>query len=112
MWEIESGVLYERNANVSQIFIIGDRVRCLHAYDGNSRIEGQCGAIVSIPDKPSENIGVCFDTWVAGHSCGGTCENGRGWYVPPAYLAMESDDAEFEPQPDEMWQDLLQGAFI
>jgi hypothetical protein len=65
-------------------FNIGDRVVAIDVYDGNEKIVGVSGNIISIRDNG--NCAVEFDEYVGGHSLEGRCEDGYGWYVTQSCL--------------------------
>jgi len=70
-------------------FKVGDRVVCTGEHDSNKRIVNQAGTIKEIGGYL---IGVVFDEDVNGHSCGGKCKYGYGWYVPEHLLKPISDN--------------------
>lgn len=57
-------------------FKIGDRVKSI-AEVGSIKLVGACGTIIGIN---GDDIQVCFDKYVGGHSCIGLCKYGYGWF--------------------------------
>ena len=55
---------------------VGDRVKCIKKAE---RVEvGMLGTITKVT---ATIFGIEWDDGIAGHSCDGTCENGKGWFV-------------------------------
>lgn len=75
-------------------FTIGDRVGVLPDY-------GPVGSDDVSPDDLFGTIcllhpngldyGIKFDRDVGGHTCRGTCADGRGWFIGPSYLFHETE---------------------
>ena len=65
---------------------VGQRVEVTCSI-GNIGFNKDVGTIV-VPQSPVTNkyLGVSFDRNVGGHSCGGKCPNGHGWWLPPSVL--------------------------
>lgn len=70
-------------------FKVGDRVRCIAAHDGNSRIVGQKGTVRSVEDS-LDIVAVEFDNYVDGHDLESfcRCKYGYGWNVAPEKLEL------------------------
>lgn len=66
-------------------FQIGDRVRCVVSYDGNTAIVGQLGTAVG---NDGYSVAVAFDNDIGGHDLGGECEHRHGWNVPARCLEL------------------------
>lgn len=64
-------------------FSKGDRVIAIDKYDGNSRIVGITGTVIS---SAGSMISVEFDEDVGGHDLTGKCRYGYGWRVPAKCL--------------------------
>lgn len=61
------------------MFSIGDRVRYIR--DGMS-VYGEYGTVCAILRGDGfniSNVGIRFDMWCSGHSCGGACPIGYGY---------------------------------
>ena len=84
-------------------FSIGDRVIVTHSYDGNEKIVGMCGVVIEREKLGGKRYAVRFDEDVDGHSCGGRCADGRGWWVPGQYLEPECDESIPVPSFDDMF---------
>lgn len=69
---------------------IGDRVRCIKAYEGNEYAVGKEGRIVVATEKDGRTVlGVRFDERIkVGHSLDGFVADGHGWWFfsPAEYL--------------------------
>lgn len=79
------------------VFHIGDRVRVedrVRVDNTFLAIVGDEGTIVEIGEiEPSIwRVGVRFDKYIDGHTCGGRCEDGYGWYVLPENLELIGKD--------------------
>lgn len=72
-------------------FKVGDRVRCIAAHDGNSRIVGQKGTVRSVGDSLNI-VAVEFDNYVYGHELQSfcRCKYGYGWNVAAHKLELIS----------------------
>ena len=72
-------------------FKVGDRVRCIAAQDGNSRIVGQKGTVRSVGDS-LDIVAVEFDNYVDGHELQSfcRCKYGYGWNVAVHKLELIS----------------------
>ena len=72
-------------------FKVGDRVRCIAAHDGNSRIVGQKGTVRSVEDS-LDIVAVEFDNYVNGHELQSFChcKYGYGWNVAAHKLELIS----------------------
>lgn len=72
-------------------FKVGDRVRCIAAHDGNSRIVGQKGTVRSVGDS-LDIVAVEFDNYVDGHELQSfcRCKYGYGWNVAAHKLELIS----------------------
>lgn len=80
---------------MEMMFHIGDRVRVDNTF---LALDGDEGTIVEIGEIDSSiwRVGVRFDKHIDGHTCGGLCEDGYGWYVLPENLELIGED---EPIP-------------
>lgn len=78
-------VLVEPEVEKNPTFKIGDRVKAI-ATEDSDRIVGKTGTICAVPNLYVKRYGVRFDDCIKGHNCGGTCEEGYGWYVPGGKL--------------------------
>lgn len=81
---------------------VGDRVVSVvdHPDDNEYIVSGMAG-YVCILRKESETIteghvGVCWDEYVDGHSCRGSCESGHGWIVREEEIEPEPTDEPYE----------------
>lgn len=79
------------------MFQVGDRVICIEEYDGLEKAVGKSGTISLIV---SNDYGVEFDEPVGGHTLGGHCKSGYGWWFPPRYIELVIEDSESPTQPD------------
>ena len=61
-----------------QTFKVGDKVTCTAATWDAYAVFGLSGVVVHINGN---RIGVGWDGLGEGHTCGGHCQQGRGWYV-------------------------------
>ena len=61
-----------------QTFKVGDRVTCTAATGDAYAVFGLSGVVVHIKE---DRIGVEWDGFGGGHTCGSHCQQGRGWYV-------------------------------
>lgn len=81
-------------------FNIGDRVVCLGNHpDSNDNIQiGSTGTVCRVvQDDDCGDIGVCWDYDVGGHDCKGACARGRGWFVRPYQIELDTTpDETFE----------------
>jgi hypothetical protein len=68
-------------------FKVGDRVVGIGEHDCKN-VDGKYGTIVRIDEGPHNPIGVGFDYYIDGHSCGCKCENGHGWFLPESKLKL------------------------
>lgn len=68
-------------------FIIGDRVLCTSTYDGNDSVKDAVGTVIIAKDALGR-YGVEFDEKVNGHSLGGHCEYGYGYYIGSKLLEL------------------------
>lgn len=74
-------------------FEIGDRVRCIKEFDGNSFIVGECGKVIKSKEGPFTSL-YCieFDSNIKGHSGNDIerlGENGHCWWLPEQCLDEE-----------------------
>lgn len=67
-------------------FHVGQRVK-VTCNIGNIGFNKEVGTIISTLSPLTASYGVSFDRNVGGHSCGGKCPNGHGWWLPPSVLA-------------------------
>ena len=77
------------------MFRVGDRVIAKYGID-DMIPKGETG-VVSLCDDPS--IGVVWDEFVGGHTLGGFCENGCGWWVLEDDIAL-LEEAESDIESD------------
>lgn len=82
------------------MFRVGDRVVAKHRID--DLIPKDAAGVVSLLGYPS--IGVVWDEFVGGHTLGGFCEDGFGWWVVEGEIALL---AEEEPEIESDISDLL-----
>jgi hypothetical protein len=66
---------------------VGDRVVCKGNYH-NKDIAGKVGTVKVVD---STIVGVEFDKHISGHSCGGRCKRGHGWWVHKSLLKAISN---------------------
>lgn len=66
-----------------QTFKVGDKVTCATSTGDAYAVFGLSGVVVHINGN---RIGVDWDGFGGGHTCGNCCQNGRGWYVSPDTL--------------------------
>ena len=71
-------------------FKVGDRVKCVKAYDGKDEAVGE---VVTIITKSDLNL-VEFDVNVDGHSGAGRGKAGCCWWFPDSYLELARDKNE------------------
>ena len=83
---------------------IGDRVRCIDDFDGNSLVLNATGTIVAVLD---DGYSVEFDCNVEGHTCGGTAKDGHGWYLDKYCIALLEEDDNTENQIDILFNDIM-----
>ena len=60
------------------MFKVGDKVTCTEATEDAYVVFGLSGVVVH---NNGNRIGVDWDGLGGGHTCGGRCQQGRGWYV-------------------------------
>ena len=83
-------------------FRIGDHVMLISdeaGEDFDSGLHaGNTGVIADISQYGAPPIGVRWDDFSYGHTCGSHCEEGRGWYVYPEEIALayEPIDESFD----------------
>ena len=72
-------------------FKVGDRVQCIAAHDGNTKIVGQKGTVRSVGDS-LDIVAVEFDNYVDGHELQSfcRCKYGYGWNVAAHKLELIS----------------------
>lgn len=78
------------------MFREGDRVVAIHAFDDFIR-KGLTGTVTQISE--SYNYGVVWDEFMDGHTLGGTCEDGFGWWVVEDDIALLAEE-DHEIAPD------------
>ena len=61
-----------------QTFEVGDKVTCTTATGDAYVVFGLTGVVVHIKE---DRIGVDWDGFGEGHTCGNRCQPNRGWYV-------------------------------
>ena len=83
---------------------IGDGVRCIDDFDGNSLVLNAMGTIVAVLD---DGYGVEFDCDVGGHTCGGTAKDGHGWYLDEDCIELLEEDDNTENQIDILFNDIM-----
>lgn len=83
---------------------IGDRVRCIDDFDGNSLVLNATGTIVSVVH---DSYGIEFDCDVDGHNCCGTAKDGRGWYLYDDCIELLEEDDNTENQIDILFNDIM-----
>lgn len=66
-------------------FHVGQRVK-VTCNLGAIRLKEEFGTIIATQSPLTASYGVSFDRNVGGHSCGGKCPNGHGWWLPPSVL--------------------------
>lgn len=72
-------------------FKVGDRVRCISvAYEDRSCMLNKVGTIKD-PNVGDGTAGVAFDDDVNGHTLGGRCKDGHGWWMCPGQLKKVTD---------------------
>lgn len=59
-------------------FKAGDRVTCIKSTEDACAVFGLTGVVVHIKE---DRIGVDWDGFGEGHTCGNRCQPNRGWYV-------------------------------
>ena len=64
-------------------FKVGDKVTCTAATRDAYAVFGLSGVVVHISDN---SLGVGWDGFGEGHTCGNRCQQGRGWYVTDTTL--------------------------
>lgn len=64
-------------------FKVGDKVTCTAATVDAYAVFGLSGVVVHINGN---RIGVDWDGFGGGHTCGNRCQHGRGWYVYSSIL--------------------------
>ncbi len=86
----------------------GDRVQVVKRVLDSGRVLHMTGTI-RVQDIICGNVGVEFDEdFPGGHDLGGSCENGRGWWVHPEALEFLGDTV-FESPSDSDFAALLFG---
>ena len=104
--------------NYEHKFNIGDRVhaRCDNPSNNKSIRTGDTGTVIVVYpfrlDHDKDEIGVRWDSEIIdGHSLGGRCDNGHGWYVFARSLELipEPEYEDFEPATDEELMRFLYG---
>lgn len=66
-----------------QTFKVGDMVTCAKSTGDAYAVFGLSGVVVHIN---GDRVGVAWDGLGEGHTCGGLCQHGRGWYVDSSTL--------------------------
>lgn len=69
-------------------FKVGDRVR-LKIDDNPLLKKGHVGVVCDLRTDPEDSVGVAFDNFTTGHTCGGTAQQDTGWYVYPDSLEYD-----------------------
>lgn len=93
-------------------FTIGDRVVCTYDHpDGNSNIIiGSTGTVCHINYYRKGLVGVRWDKRLSiWNSCGGTCDDGHGWYVAACRLEY---DVPAEDNSDIYIDDVVFNSFL
>lgn len=83
-------------------FLVGDRVECIRAYDGNDDIVGVTGTVCYI--REDGLIAVEYDREISfGHDCNARCDYGYGWFTGRDHLILcnDADIPITEPIPYE-----------
>jgi len=99
---------------MSHTFQVGDRVRCVAAYDGKHEAVGRIGTVHAI--MKNGNVGVKFDENINGHHLDGACDVGYGWWFASGRVSeclepfYEVPDSPIEIDED-AWAEFL-GGFI
>lgn len=78
-----------------KMFEIGDRVQCIVDHlDGKKSFPiGSTGTVVQLFHR---FVGVEWDEYIGGHTCGERAIKGHGWYVRYNQIELIED----EPEPD------------
>lgn len=83
------------------VFKVGDKVKVKPNYPFNAECVLKSATVCDILD--TDSIGLEFNFYQGFfHSCGGTCQDNRGWYIAAHYLELvkteplviEGDDDE------------------
>lgn len=79
-------------------FSPGDRVEFIYKYSvNNGRLTtGSIGTVVALRTASDLSVGVAWDEKMGGHSLGGKCPVGYGWWVNDGHIAPYSEE-QFEP---------------
>ena len=66
-----------------QTFKVGDKVTCIAATGDACAVFGLSGVVVHINGN---RLGVAWDGYSDGHTCGNRCQANCGWYVDSSTL--------------------------
>ena len=64
-------------------FKVGDKVTCIKSTGDAYAVFELSGVVVHID---GDRVGVAWDGYSDGHTCGNRCQPGRGWYVSDCTL--------------------------